>query len=621
MVALSAPSTAAYGEAFEDIVPGETKLTEVVSRFGPPSRSKKLGNRQHVYYEASQPIGSNKVVHLEVGNDGVVKEIWVLPARPWAAKVLARTFGGPCEADPEKSDVQRSSEVRACYVKSGTRARPELNYASLGLTAYLSPDHKRVVMFRYEPTQVSTPAGSESSTPPEPSEPEASATPEPSAESAPPPAADGGTPLPVHDAPPAEADEGPAALPSGPEVKLSGRVRARGHESFIAQPGKITSRREVDAAVNVQASLGITSAFATLLLRHDFADPTRDRYEAAEAYVDVKFDFGLEIWAGRRIVRWSTVSLYSVTDILNPVDFRDALDQEKRATWMVQASFTKGPLRLEAMYLPVAERWILPPATFNPQGQVVSNSVWAPPDLPPMLNGRAVTYASEPPAVDSPDAALRFPQIAERVVFQDRTTHASLGHMLLFDRLPTARLDDTDPNAVHVSLAYRRFNAITLGLAQQLGPVRLAAEGIFYLMLDGTPLDVERNFFRFVAGADWLSPPFLGGQRVHLFVEFTDTYALTGGLVPATLSLRYPWEKTFFALALYHLSRALTFSVFALKPITNTDLLVSPAVQYFVTPMVNARLGFSILAGNPAVGLLGRYTKNTRIELSMEATF
>jgi hypothetical protein len=613
--ALILTSALARAESFEGIIPGESTLGEVATRYGQPARSRKVAGGRQVFYEGMAALRGYKRVQLEVNAGEVITQLYVTPEAPPTLKSLIKTYGGPCSGDEDRTEspqlAAQRTENQACYVRGGTRARPALSYRLRGLTLFLSADQKKVSQLLYSQSRLTTPVSPEA-----PAESDAEAPhPEPakSTSTAEKPEE---APQPVSEPTPITEDE-PAPLPTGPEVKFAGRVRARGYETFAQQVSKITSRREIEASLRADASLGKSAAFVSLLVRHDFADATRDRFDPAEAFIEYKGDW-LSFGAGRRLVRWGEAGLYQVSDILNPIDFRDPLSIEKLATWMVQGAVSNGPFRVELVYLPVPERTLLAPAQVTPSGVLASESPWAPPDLPPSLGGPRVTYMMG--NVDSAQPALREPQVAERVSYDDGKSRFSVGHLFIFDRLPSVRLVSTGPSDARVDFAFRRLHAFTLAGAHQFETVHVAAETIVYAMGDHHPEDVEDTFFSLVASADWISPPFFAGQRIHLFADYSDTYALRGQLVPSTISLRYPWQKTFFFLALYHFSPALTFSVFSIKPLLNSDVLVSPAVECAFTPMIGGKLSFSILGGDPS-GLLGRYKNNSRVEISLEARF
>ncbi len=442
----------------------------------------------------------------------------------------------------------------------------------------------------------------------------------------------GFAPVPTGAARVAEATE--ASAPSVVEairldtaIEVGGRV-AFEHYGFFETPDQahLGGRDNVEAAVHVKAIHPRATAYASLLARADFVDPSRNRFDPEEAWVDLTFP-SVSVKAGRLISSWGSASLYNPTDVLNPVDYRDPLDPEKVGTLMLKMTATVGPFTIEASYLPVPETHRLPAVTgISPSGAIESRSRWlrgsinVPGSVP-------LTFHVAPFASPMPSAATT--QAAARVEFSVAGADIGVGYAFLIDHLPSAHLEAVAERGVplgadvFVDWQYRRLQVFALDVERVFGKLRLAAEGAAFLTADRAARDsrVADPYLIFDVGGDYQTGQFFGDQRVHLFLEFTGARALRGALATEGVDLlRYPFPLAVLGRVSWEIGQDLRVEVNAVSSVERFDVLISPRVEYSFFDRVKARVGVDVLAGD-SKGFFGRFADNSRFITTVEARF
>jgi len=414
--------------------------------------------------------------------------------------------------------------------------------------------------------------------------------------------------------------------------------------------GDVDGRQQVDLGIRASVGGNKASGHIALLVRRDFADATRARLEAEEAYADVDV-YGLKLRAGRGYVAWGTTDLYAPTEVLAHFDYRDFLDIEKLPTWHLKASYSLAPVTVEAWLLPVPELNILPPVDrIGADGVIAGRNRWVkgrfgkPGDFPASV---------VPVTVKLNDKGARGPSLenlqpAARVRFSGFGVDASLGSAWLLDRFPTVRLPDIaalqkaapqqSVTAVVETEVLRRL-AFTGDFELALGSVRLSGEGVVFVtdevFTGKTDSETEDPFTTFVLGIDTETPKWLEDHSVRFFVNATATFSLTGQPLPTDpiSRLRYPLPLAVMSRVEYLLGEAfkaeLTFvdnlAFIDLagelgEELFDHDIVLQPAIQNVFFDVVTARLEAAWLLGNPA-GTFGQFPENSRIGGSVGVAF
>ncbi|MDP2340960.1 MAG: hypothetical protein Q8O67_08385 [Deltaproteobacteria bacterium] len=422
------------------------------------------------------------------------------------------------------------------------------------------------------------------------------------------------------------------------------------HPSDLYAPrdeAKIDGRQQVDLGIRASVGGNKAAGHLALLVRRDFADLTRARIEAEEAYADVDL-WGLKLRAGRAYVAWGTTDLFSPTEVLAHFDYRDFLDIEKFPTWHLKASYSVEPFTFEAYLLPVPELNVLPPVErITADGDVVGRNRW--------VKGRFEGFTASVVPVNvtlvdkgAPGPSLNNLQPAARVRFSGFGLDASVGGGWLFDRFPTLRapevkdLEQPLPQQtvdVVVETEVLRRLALTTDLEWTLGSVRFSGEGVVFLTEDAFSQkkddDVEDPFATVVFGVDTETPRFFDDHTVRFFVDATGTFTLTGEPLPQDPigRLRYPLPIALLGRVEYLVGEAFkaeltivdNFAQIDLggdlgEELQDHDLLLQPAVQFVFFDVVTTRLEAAWLYGDIA-GTFGQFQENSRVGGSVGVTF
>jgi hypothetical protein len=430
-------------------------------------------------------------------------------------------------------------------------------------------------------------------------------------------------------------------------------------------PQRIGSRQQLDARIGVTVGRSEQAAgFVQLLMRRDFADPTRARLEAEIAVA--QFDLaGVRIKGGRDKLSWGKTDLINVIDVLPQHDYRDVLDIEKFPTWFLSAAYTLGPVTLEASVLPVPEAHLLPAIEqIAIDGTMRSRNRWVKGrfrdlDLTDGYSQNDYQSAAIPVAVTLRDVGVPVPSVsslqpAVRLKLALAGVDASLGYAYLYDHFPTIRLPAVDrspfaqPRAsVVVEPLFLRKHWVTGDFEVTFGSVRLSGEGLFAATddvdalfdIDDNDPEVEDPYIAGVIGVDYRTATFLDDHALHFFVNATGTLSLTSSvkITDAITRLRYPIPAGLLARVEYLAGEDLKVEFTAIdgwgsmrlggpdvdlvnELLTGHDVWLAPAAQMQFFDVVTARVEGAWLLGTTR-GIFGRFAENSRIGGSLGVAF
>ena len=362
-------------------------------------------------------------------------------------------------------------------------------------------------------------------------------------------------------------------------IELEGRISVEHFGYLKGLPNKNNGRDAVDLALTVRAGSDDLSGTGTFLIRHDFAEPSRQRIEAEEAYLETRFgDF--ELRAGKAIDSWGTASLYNPTDLIGPKDLRDPIASEKLGTWMVRGRYILGPLRIDGYYMPVPQPHLLPsPEGFDAQGRALGRSRW-------IIGTPTVSPVPIVTKLDVPDdfpPTLDNVQLALRTVLKAGGFDASLGYGYFIDRFPTTRRT-TKPSMtqieVDIVVSYERVHVVTADFETTFGKLRLAGEALAWLTDDFDSKDpaVDDPQLTLLAGGDYRTAPFFDDHYAHVFFEGLITRPLVGTLAEDfTADLRRPLDLAAIGRVVYGVGENLKFEVTVASALDVYDLVLPPS--------------------------------------------
>ncbi len=408
------------------------------------------------------------------------------------------------------------------------------------------------------------------------------------------------------------------------KIDIAGRIGVEHFTYFETLDGKNNGRDEVELALSLRAGTDEVSGFGTFLMRHDFADRSRQRVDAEEAYLDVRIgDFAFR--AGKVIEGWGAASLYNPTDVLNPRDLRDLLDRETLGTWMARASYIIGPVRLDAYYLPVHEPDLLPDIEgFDALGRPISRSRWILDRPVPSIGVPVVTTVDRQ---DDFQPTGDNAQVAGRIALKTDSFDASVGYGYLFDRLPTTRRT-TNPGVgqldVLLTVTYERVHVATFDFETTFGKLRIAGEALAWLTddFDSADPDLEDPQITAVLGGDYRAGPFGEDHHVHFFLEGLVARSLVGDEEQVSSELRRPLDLAALARIEYTWGEELKVQLTVASALETFDMVVHPAIEYRYRGLLTARLELEWLTGDTErAGFFARYRDNTRVEVSLGAKF
>lgn len=424
------------------------------------------------------------------------------------------------------------------------------------------------------------------------------------------------------------SQDAPEPPQTQPPVELGARVAVE-HFSYPKHLGddRVSGRDVAELAVQVRGSTQGARAQGSFLMRRDFADPSRDRFDVEEAFFELK-GTRWAFRAGRVLTSWGAASLYNPSDVLDPVDLRDPLAPEKRGAWMARLSAFFGPVLLEGYFLPVPEQNLLPlPEAIGPDGAYVARSRWSRGRLP-LPEGLSARVTLVPPR--APSARLAHAQGGVRLVASVGGADLSLGFVTLMDRMPTLRVDILPTPAsppeldVTVTGSHERVHVATFDAEYSLGKLRLVAEAAAFLTRDRRAQNpfVEDPYAIGVIGGDYQVGPFLQDHSLHVFLEWVHARALVGRLSDDALGrLRRPVPGGLLTRVAYEAGPDLRFEVAGTLSLKGDDGFVNPRVEYVLFDRVKARLEYLWLFGSAKEGSFAPFRDNSRLEASMEASF
>jgi hypothetical protein len=191
----------------------------------------------------------------------------------------------------------------------------------------------------------------------------------------------------------------------------------------------------------------------------------------------------VEVTVGKQIFAWGTADAFNPTDLLNPYDYLDVLDNDKLGIWSAAARVTAGPTSLVFVVVPF----------FTPSRTPIPGSRWNPPPPPgSIVDGREV-----------PGRHVDNVQYAARLRTTVRGWDLSVSYYDGFDDLPEIRQDAV---AVAPGIVAPRFTPVFprikvpgADVSTAIGPFELHAEGAFRLV----DADGRQDTFQGIAGLNY----------------------------------------------------------------------------------------------------------------------
>jgi hypothetical protein len=430
-------------------------------------------------------------------------------------------------------------------------------------------------------------------------------------------------------------------------------------------PQRVGSRQQIDARLGVTVGRSEQAAgFVQLLMRRDFADPTRARLEAEFAVAQFEFA-GIRLRGGRDKLTWGKTDLINVVDVLPIFDYRDVLDIEKFPTWFASASTTFGPITLEAYVLPVPEAHLLPAIdSIAVDGTMRGRNRWVKGRFRDVDETDGIAQndyqaAAVPVQVRLRDNGPPVPSVtslqpAARIKLAVGGIDASVAYAYLYDRFPTVRLpvvgrDPLSRPSLNLTIepTYLRKHWVTADVEMAFDSIRIAAEAAFAATEDFDALfdinnndhEVEDPTVAGVLGVDYRTPTFFDDQAMHFFLNLTATVPLTSSVKinDAVMRLRYPIPAGALLRVEYLAGEDAKIEFNAVDSwgpmqlfnddadvvkelLEGHDVWLGLAGQMQFFDVVTARVEGAWLFGNPR-GIFARFPENSRVGGSLGVSF
>lgn len=139
-------AAAASAKPWNGITPGTSTRTDVVRRFGDPTKTVASNGRDVLAYQQGNLIKGTTQTQFKVDlKTNVVERIDVFPAPVLTLDDISAAYGPACTpVKPETADY-------ACFLKRDDEKRRYIVYTRLGLAVFFNPDGKTVQSFAFLP--------------------------------------------------------------------------------------------------------------------------------------------------------------------------------------------------------------------------------------------------------------------------------------------------------------------------------------------------------------------------------------------------------------------------------------------------------------------------------------
>ena len=409
---------------------------------------------------------------------------------------------------------------------------------------------------------------------------------------------------------------GPAHA-QGVDLRGSLRLWARGFISSPKEVDLLESRLKLEVVSTLGEHgaffarlYGVSDARATGQARSD--DPLRLTLQ--EAYVDYYTDrFTLRV--GRQIMAWGKADEINPTDVLNPQDLSNLLEEKlirKSGIFAVKANWFFGDFDLETIWKPEFKPMLLPEP----------GSRWFPfplpagsTDLPPMtLPGRGF---------QDTEWAVRLSRTVGRFDLSI-TRFSGWDHIFT----PVIALDPITQQAALVGRRFHRTRMLGGSFAGSVGSIGIWGEGAYFRTEDpeGNRADVRNPYVQLVLGSDYT---FGSGLRLNIqyFRELLTRIddSTEERLEKATISklgLGIPLRRALTArLALpFGFGEAHSVEAFAIYDLEESGFLLGPKLVLSPEPAFKVEVGAVLLSGEEG-SLFNRLERNDNAYVRITVSF
>lgn len=416
--------------------------------------------------------------------------------------------------------------------------------------------------------------------------------------------------LPPMPSPTTETGKPDQARRAGYLQDLSGFFR---HETAyrVAEPEDLTKTRNtfylaatgrLSSNVTYKAS-GRVIYDAVFDLTENYPATVEDDQEYEATLRENFLDLSMGDWdarLGKQTVVWGEAVGLFFADVVNAKDLREFVlpdfDYIRIPQWAADVEYTRGPLHLEMVWIPVLE--------FHKLGLQGSEF----PQAVPLPVGTSAVVTG----TDEPSDTLKNSELGFRASFLLKGWDLSIFHFYGWDRFPAMERIVAAPDLYIFSPNHKRLNTSGLTFSKEINDVILKGEAVYYhgkhfSVIDGSDPDglVKKDYIDYLVGVDYtflekIDFNFQFMQRIIFDFERT---IFREDRVRSSFSV---WLKT----GLF--ANRVEPEILLISAIDETDLLIRPKITFRATDHLQARIGLDIFEGSQD-GIFGQYDNRDRI--------
>ena len=375
-------------------------------------------------------------------------------------------------------------------------------------------------------------------------------------------------------------------------------VRLKDPHDFMSSRSRLRAQ--------LKANKGNSWLFASLNANHNYLLPSRTFIELREAY----FDYTAAKWdlrVGRQIIIWGVSDGLRITDLISPLDLTEFLardyDDIRIPVDAIQWRYMENGIRLELVFVPVFQSYILPGDPENP---------WAinyPADGPEIIVAPAIT----------PDKSLRNSEIGGRLSFTLPGFDLSVSGLYTWNKFPAYERNFTPAHDTLVLVPrHFRYSMVGLDFSRPQGPFVIRGEAAMYsaeplstnLVNQSNPV-MKKTTMNCLVGLDWYPGgnwTLTGQYSQKLILLYQEELEDPRNTMIATLGVS---RKL--------LRQSLTLSAFGYFDLTNSGLFTRASLDYSLSDRIHLITGVDIFHGD--AGVFGAYTDNSEFFIKAKYNF
>jgi len=390
--------------------------------------------------------------------------------------------------------------------------------------------------------------------------------------------------------------------------------------AFIEDPHTV-DLAQAKLKLELVSSLGMNTAFfaRTFVTSEKFRgdlyetmDPNEDiNISLQEAYIDYYTDW-MSLRFGRQVMTWGKADEINPTDILNPQDLTNMMEDKiirKKGLFAIKANWIISDFELETIWKPEYGYMSLPSL----------DSPWSFLDL---AGGRRFEQPEKPGSdLDETEWGIR---LSRTISWFDLSTTWYDG----WDNIYTMDFKNAGQVPFGAPLMISRTKMVGGAFAASIASIGVWGEGAYFITEDGegdNPF-VRNPYAQYVIGSDYT---FYSGLKINVqyFQEVRtgeDSYAeeLSEDMLPSALGIGLQLERAMTARLQYAFGfgESQSIEVFTMADLEESGYMIGPKYRISPEPGVEFEFGGVVLVGDEE-SMYGRFDNNSHIYLKCTYSF